>query len=284
MIDSISDCFELSNGVKMPCVGYGTYRTPEGRECVNGVLCALENGYRHIDTASFYANEAGVGEGIRLSGIKRDDIFVTTKVWNDMQGFDNTLQAFEESLKKLNTGYVDLYLVHWPNPAAFRTIFPKALIDTWKALEKLYKEGYVRAIGVCNSYKHHLKPLFEQCEIKPMVNQIEYHPGCPQKEAEEFSKENGLVVEGWAPLCKGRAFGTEPLRSIALRHAKSEAQVLVRWCLQHAVVPLPKSVTPSRIIENADVFDFVLSSVEMSALDEAAPCGRLGSHPDNAQF
>lgn len=268
----------------MPCVGYGTYRTPDGEECASGVAAAIECGYRHVDTAEFYANEKGVGEGLRRSGIDRSEVFLTSKVWNDNQGYERTLSAFSESLKKLKTDHLDLYLIHWPAPKAFRDEFPKYFIDTWRALEKLYSDGSVRAIGVCNSLPHHLKPVLRECEIIPMVNQIEYHLGYIQKEAEDFSKANGMVVEAWAPLCKGRAFGHESLRSIAHKYGKTEAQIMICWCLEHSVAPLPKSVHAERIKENADVFDFELTKNDMLSLDNFDACGRFGSHPDEADF
>lgn len=284
MIKGLSDSFTLANGVKMPCVGYGTYKTPDGEECAQGVKYALEVGYRHIDTAEFYGNEKGVGEGIVASGIDRKEIFVTTKIWNDNQGFDSTLRAFDNSLERLGLEYLDLYLIHWPIAYRFKDDYPKQFIETYRALEHLYKKGRVRAIGVCNCLKNHLNTLLENCEIKPMVNQIEYHVGYMPVEAERFSKENDIVVEGWSPLCKGRIFGFEPLKSIAEKHGKKESQVLVRWCLQHGVAPLPKSVHFDRIAENADIFDFELDEQDMLALDNFEGVGRLGSHPDTCNF
>ncbi|MEG2540259.1 MAG: aldo/keto reductase [Clostridia bacterium] len=284
MFKTLSDSFTLSNGVKIPCVGYGTYRTPDGEVCASGVEKAIECGYRHIDTAEFYDNEAGVGEGISRSGIARKDIFVTSKVWNDNQGYDSALRAFDTSTKKLKTDILDLYLVHWPSPAKFREVFPKMFVETWRALETLYKNGQVRAIGVCNCLPHHLKSLFGEIEVKPMVNQIEYHLGYIQDEAEKFSKENGMLVEAWAPLCKGRAFGFEPLKSIATKYGKTEAQILVRWCLQREVLPLPKSVHNDRIVENANVFDFEISAEDMALLNKFDACSRFGSHPDTCDF
>lgn len=281
---SLSDCYELYNGVKIPCVGYGTYKTPDGEVCAEGVRIALENGYRHIDTAEFYANEKGVGEGIRRSGIPRDEIFVTTKLWNSHQGYDSTLYSFDESVKKLGTDTADLYLVHWPIANDLREKYPRHLLETWRAFEELYKSGRVRAIGVCNCLKHHLNVILGECEVKPMVNQIEYHYGFRDEETVAFSKDNGMIVEGWAPLCKGRFFGEEPLKSVAEKYGKTEAQILVRYILEHGALPLPKSVTPARIIENANVFDFELSDEDVKLLDSFEGVGRLGSHPDRVTF
>jgi diketogulonate reductase-like aldo/keto reductase len=283
MFTNLSDTFKLSNGVEIPCVGYGTFRTPDGEICAEGVRLAIESGYRHIDTAAFYQNESGVGEGVRRSGIQRKDIFVTTKVWNDMQGYDNALRSFDASAKKLGFDTIDLLLVHWPAPYVYRAVFPKMLIDTWRAFEKLYKDKQVRAIGVCNSHKHHLKAIFGDCEIKPMVNQIEYHVGLIEKEAEEFSKQNGITVEAWAPLCKGRMMDNAVVSRIAKKHGCTPAQVLVRWCLQRQILPLPKSVTPSRIKENAQVFGFELDESDMEFLN-AVKGVRYGAHPDTAEF
>lgn len=284
MFHSPSDCFELTNGVRISCLGYGTYLTPDGDVCTEGVRAALAAGYRHIDTAEFYENEDGVGRGIAESDVPRKDIFVTTKVWNTHQGYDSTLYRFDESAKKLGLDYVDLYLVHWPMAKDFVKDYPKQLLETWRAFERLYADGRVRAIGVCNCMKHHLNVIFDACKVAPMVNQIEYHAGFLQEEAAEFSKRNGLVVEAWAPLCRGRAFGHPALVAAAEKHGKTQAQVLVRWCFEHGVLPLPKSVTPARIAENADVFDFSLSPDEVAAIDAIDTVGRIGSNPDDAKY
>ena len=286
MFTSLSDTFTLSNGVRIPCVGFGTYKTPDGDVCVTGVLTALEAGYRHIDTAEFYFNEEGVGKALAETSLPREDIFVTTKVWNTHQGFDATLRAFDLSMQKLGLDTLDLYLVHWPITKDFKEDYPARFIDTWRALERLYEEGRVRAIGVCNCLKTHLNVLFDACKVPPMVNQIEYHFGFTDRdqiEAVAFSQANGIVVEGWAPLCRGNAFGHTVLAAVAQKHGKTEAQVLVRFCLEHGVLPLPKSATPSRIIENADVFSFSLDAEDLAALDAVSSIGRLGPHPDEAR-
>lgn len=284
MFSSPKDAFKLRNGVEIPCVGFGTYLTPDGDTCVNSVKEALSAGYRHIDTAEFYANEESVGKALAESGIPRDEVFVTTKLWNTNQGYDSALRHFDMSAKKLGLDTVDLYLIHWPMAKDFVADYPKTLLDTWRAFERLYEEGRVRAIGVCNCLKHHLKVIIDNSKVAPMVNQIEYHAGLVQKEAEEFSKLNGVVVEAWAPLCRGRAFGNPVLESIAAKHGKTQAQVLVRWCLDKGVLPLPKSVTPSRIRENVDVFDFALSADEIAAIETIEGVGRIGSNPDDAKY
>lgn len=284
MFSSPKDAFKLRNGVEIPCVGFGTYLTPDGDTCVNSVKEALSAGYRHIDTAEFYANEESVGKALAESGIPRDEVFVTTKLWNTNQGYDSALRHFNMSAKKLGLDTVDMYLIHWPMAKDFVTDYPRTLLDTWRAFERLYEEGRVRAIGVCNCLKHHLKVIIDNSKVAPMVNQIEFHAGLVQKEAEEFSKQNGVVVEAWAPLCRGRAFGNTVLESIAAKHGKTQAQVLVRWCLDKGVLPLPKSVTPSRIRENIDVFDFALSADEIAAIETIEGVGRIGSNPDDAKY
>lgn len=284
MFSSPKDAFKLRNGVEIPCVGFGTYLTPDGNTCINSVKEALLAGYRHIDTAEFYANEESVGKALAESGISRDEVFVTTKLWNTNQGYDSALRHFDMSAKKLGLDTVDMYLIHWPMAKDFVADYPRTLLDTWRAFERIYEEGRVRAIGVCNCLKHHLKVIIDNSKVAPMVNQIEYHAGLVQKESEEFSKQNGVVVEAWAPLCRGRAFGNTVLESIAAKHGKTQAQVLVRWCLDKGVLPLPKSVTPSRIRENIDVFDFALSADEIAAIETIEGVGRIGSNPDDAKY
>lgn len=284
---SLGDEVALANGVTIPCVGFGTYKNTDPAECLSSVREALAAGYRHVDTAQFYFNEENVGEAIRESGLPRNEIFLTTKVWNTSQGYDNTLRAFDESMGKLGLDYLDLYLVHWPVAKDYATDYPSAFTQTWRALEKLYADGKVRAIGVCNCLKEHLNVLFGECKVKPMVNQIEYHFGFSdpdQTEAADFSRANGIVVEAWAPLCRGRAFGNPVLKAVAEKYGKTEAQILVRWCLQHETLPLPKTVSPARIRENADVFGFVISDEDMAALDAVDTVGRLGPHPTEARF
>lgn len=286
MFSSLTDCFTLSNGVKIPCVGFGTYKTPDGATCVESVKTAIEAGYRHIDTAEFYFNEESVGRAVAESGVPRGELFLTTKVWNTHQGYDDTLAAFDASMRRLGLDVLDLYLVHWPIAKDFKAEYPARFIDTWRALETLYLEGRVSAIGVCNCLKSHLNVLFGECRVMPMVDQIEFHFGftdADQLEAADYAAARGLVVEGWAPLCRGKAFGDPVLSAVAAKHGKTEAQVLVRWCLEHGVLPLPKSVTPSRIRENADVFSFSLDADDMARLDAVSSVDRLGPHPDEAR-
>ncbi|WP_044736103.1 aldo/keto reductase [Geobacillus kaustophilus] len=275
-MNGLQDCAALHNGVKMPWVGLGVYKVKEGEEVRSAVRTALEIGYRHVDTAAFYENEEGVGQAIRESGIPREQVFVTTKVWNTDQGYEATLKAFDRSLKKLGFDYVDLYLVHWPVKGKYK--------ETYRALEKLYKDGYVRAIGVSNFHIHHLQDVLDDCEIKPMVNQVEYHPRLTQKELHAFCRENGIQLEAWSPLMRGEILSEPTIVDIGRKYGKTPAQVVLRWDLQHGVVTIPKSVTPARIKENADIFDFSLTDEEMKQIDALNLNKRVGPDPDNFNF
>ncbi|AST00509.1 aldo/keto reductase [Geobacillus thermocatenulatus] len=275
-MNGLHDCATLHNGVKMPWVGLGVYKVKEGEEVRSAVRTALEIGYRHVDTAAFYENEEGVGQAIRESSIPREQVFVTTKVWNTDQGYETTLKAFDKSLKKLGFDYVDLYLVHWPVKGKYK--------ETYKALEKLYKDGYVRAIGVSNFQIHHLQDVMADCEIKPMVNQVEYHPRLTQKELLTFCRENGIQLEAWSPLMRGEILSEPTIVDIGRKYGKTPAQVVLRWDLQHGVVTIPKSVTPARIKENADIFDFSLTDEEMKQIDALNLNKRVGPDPDNFNF
>ncbi|MED0657106.1 aldo/keto reductase [Anoxybacillus ayderensis] len=274
---SLQDAATLHNGVRMPWLGLGVYKVQEGDEVIRSVRTALEVGYRHIDTAAFYENEEGVGQAIRESGIRREEVFVTTKVWNSDQGYESTLKAFHTSLKKLGFDYIDLYLVHWPVKEKYK--------ETYKALEKLYKDGFVRVIGVSNFQIHHLEHILADCEIKPMVNQVEFHPRLTQKELLAFCKQHQIQLEAWSPLMRGGELLNEPtLVDIAQKYEKTPAQVILRWDLQHEVVTIPKSVTPQRIAQNANIFDFTLTKEEMDAIDALNENRRIGPDPDNFDF
>lgn len=275
----LTDSYELSNGVKIPCVGFGTWQAENGEIAYNAVMAALKAGYRHIDTAAIYRNEESVGQAIKDSGIKREDIFVTTKLWNKCRSYELCYSAFERSINKLGLDYVDLYLIHWPASPAEYDDYNDINLDAWKAMSEIYKSGKIKAIGVSNFLPHHLEALMA-CEIKPMVNQIEFHPGYMQKETVEYCKNNGIIVEAWSPLGSGRVLSDERLKKIAEKYGKSVADICIRWCLQHGVLPLPKSVTESRIIENTKVFDFELSAEDMQAIDDFEEIGFSGFHPD----
>lgn len=262
----------LHNGVKMPYFGLGVYKVEEGNEVIDSVKTALEVGYRAIDTAALYENEEGVGKAIKASGIPRKEIFVTTKVWNTDHGYEKTLKAFDKSISKLGLDYVDLYLIHWPGKDTF--------IDTWRALEKLYRDGRVRAIGVSNFKPHHLQTLMEHSEEKPVINQVELHPYFQQKELREFCKQHDIVVEAWSPLGRGQVLDDPVLAEIGKKYGKTPAQVTLRWHLQNDIVIIPKSVTPSRIKENADIFDFELTAEDMEQIDQLDKNTRLFKDPD----
>lgn len=262
----------LHNGVKMPYFGLGVYKVEEGNEVIESVKTALEVGYRAIDTAALYENEEGVGKAIKESGIPREEIFVTTKVWNTDHGYEKTLKAFDKSISKLGLDYVDLYLIHWPGKDTF--------IDTWRALEKLYRDGRVRAIGVSNFKSHHLQTLMEHSEEKPVINQVELHPYFQQKELREFCKQHDIVVEAWSPLGRGQVLDDPVLAEIGKKYEKTPAQVTLRWHLQNDIVIIPKSVTPSRIKENADIFDFELTAEDMEQIDQLDKNTRLFKDPD----
>lgn len=283
-MEKLTDSFELANGYKIPCVGFGTWQTPNGETAVNVVKAAVEAGYRHIDTAAIYENEDGVGAGIKECGVARDQLFITSKVWNTERGYDKTMAAFDKTMSDLGLDYLDLYLIHWPaNSKQFPDNWDALNLSTWKALTELYKAGRIKAIGVSNFKVHHLKSLMET-EIKPMVNQIEFHPGFMQPEVVKFCKENNILVEAWAPLGTGRVLQNEQLLAIAAKYQRSVAQVCIRWCLQNGTLPLPKSVTPSRIVENSKVFDFALSAEDMAAINAMPEFGGSGLNSDVIDF
>ena len=281
MMNSVQDRIALQNGVQLPCVGYGTWRVPDSDTAVRSVETAIAVGYRHIDTAAIYQNEISVGKAVRNSGVDRSQLFVTSKVWNTERGYEKTMAAFEETLGRLGMDYLDLYLIHWP---ATKGDWQELNRDTWRALEELYETGKVRAIGVSNFLVKHLEPLMADAKVKPMVDQIEFHPGYMQKETLDYCQKNGVQVEAWSPLARGRVFGEGVLFSIAKAHGKSVAQVCLRWCLQNGVVPLPKSVTPERIKENAELFDFELTAEEMEKINAMPQAGWSGHHPDLISF
>jgi 2,5-diketo-D-gluconate reductase A len=268
----------LNDGKSIPQLGLGVWQTPDDT-AVTAVKTALDNGYRHIDTAAAYHNERGVGEGMRQSGLDRKDIFLTTKLWNDDQGFDSTLRAFDRSLGELGTDYVDLYLIHWPS--AHRGKYR----DTWKALVRLKEEGRARSIGVSNFEPAHLGAIIEDTGVTPVLNQVELHPDFQQKALRSVHEKHGIETESWSPLGQGHLLTNPVIVDIARKVGKTAAQVIIRWHLQTGLIVIPKSVTPSRIIENGKVFDFALDAAAMQALDALdSSGGRIGPDPKTAKF
>jgi diketogulonate reductase-like aldo/keto reductase len=277
---SLSDTFVLNTGYGIPCIGFDTWQTPDGKTSVNSVKNAIEIGYRHIDTAAVNENENSVGQGIRESGIDRKELFITTKLWNTQRGYEPTLKAFDTSLKNLNLDYIDLYLIHWPSNKANGSMINSY---TWRAFEKLQKDGLVRSIGVSNFLDHHLQALLSEAEIVPAVNQIEYHPGQMQPEVVEFCATYNILVEAWNPL-SGRMLNEHTLTEIAAKYGKTVTQICIRWILQNGILPLPKSMTTARIRENADVFDFVISDDDIRIINAIPYFGGSGQDPDKVNF
>ncbi len=276
--------YRLPNGVKIPAIGFGTYRTSAGKTAKQSVADALSAGYRSIDCAAIYRNESSVGEAIEESGLDRSQLFVTSKLWNDEKGYRSTYQAFEKTIEDLKLDYLDLYLIHWPIAKATKDDWRKANQETWRALEELYAMGRIRAIGVSNFRKNHLLSLMNYATIQPMVNQIEFHPGYKQRETVEFCKSSNLMVEAWAPLANGAVFQNEELKRLAGLYGKTVSQIVLRWIYQKGIVPLPKSITPDRIMENIDIFDFELQAEDVVCIDELEEFGFSGLDPDDLDF
>jgi diketogulonate reductase-like aldo/keto reductase len=276
MINSIKDCAVLNTGAKMPWLGFGVFQIADGREVEHAVRYALECGYRSIDTASAYGNERGVGKAIRESGIPREEIFLTTKVWNDDQRARRTAAAFEESLERLGVEYVDLYLVHWPVKGRYP--------GTWQVMEKIHQSGRAKAVGVSNFLIHHLEDILREGGTVPAVNQVEFHPFLLQSELLSFCRSHTIQVEAWSPLMQGRIITQPVVQKMAEKYGKTTAQIVLRWDLQHEVVTIPKSTHENRIAENARLFDFELSQEDMQLLDALDEGKRVGSHPDTFNF
>ncbi|MEN1987937.1 aldo/keto reductase [Paenibacillus hubeiensis] len=270
----------LHNGVRMPWFGLGVFQVNEGSELIAAVKKAIEHGYRSVDTAAIYGNEAGVGQAIAEAmkeyNVKREELFITSKVWTADLGYEETLAAFDATMSKLGLEYLDLYLIHWPKAGKYK--------GAWKAMEELYKAGRIKAIGVSNFQIHHLEDLLQDAEIKPMVNQVEYHPRLTQVELKAFCDQHGIQLEAWSPLMQGQLLDNPVLTEIAAAKGKSVAQIILRWDLQNGVVTIPKSTKEHRIIENASIFDFELTKEEMDRISGLNENVRVGPDPDNFNF
>ena len=276
MINSMTDYTVLNNGVKMPWLGFGVFKVPDGQVVEDAIRKALEAGYRSLDTATIYGNERGVGNAMAASGIPRGEIFLTTKVWNDDQRAGRVMEAFEESLALLGTDYVDLYLIHWPVRGRYK--------ETWTVLEEIYRSGRARAIGVSNFLVHHLEDLLADAEVVPAVDQVEFHPRLLQPDLLKFCREHGVQMEAWSPLMQGQIISEPRVQQLAAKYGRTPAQIVLRWDLQHGVVTIPKSVRAERIVENSQIFDFELAPEDVAALDALDENRRVGSHPDTFNF
>lgn len=262
----VTDCYTLSNGVKIPCVGYGTFQMANDEDTIGAICAAVSAGYRHIDTAQTYGNEESVGHALKKCGVPRKNLFITSKLGNPYHGYEATRNAFSSTLQALGTDYLDLYLIHWPNPIASRDNWIQANAGSWKAMEEFYLDGKIRAIGVSNFFPRHLEPLFDTAKVMPMVNQISLSPGQTQSELCAYSKEHGMLLEAYSPLGQGSMLQIPDMLKLAEKYGKSTAQLCIRWSLQMGFLPLPKSSTPARIAQNMDVFDFEISEEDMEII------------------
>lgn len=281
---SLTSTYQLANGEKIPVVGFGTWQTPDGQVAEESVLAALKAGYRHIDTAMIYGNEASVGRAIHKSGVRRDELFVTTKLWNTDHTYERAIQAIDTSLQTLGLDYLDLYLIHWPNPLAFRENWQEANSAAWRAMEEAVKAGKIKSIGVSNFMPRHLDALYQTAQIKPVVNQIYLNPSDQQKEVVAYNQAHDMISEAYSPLGTGNLLAVPELMSLAEKYERSVAQVTLRWSLQKGFLPLPKSITPSRIVENAQLFDFELSDEDMQAIDALQGVAGQAKNPDETTF
>lgn len=282
--NSLTDTYKLNNGVEIPVIGFGTWQTPNGQVAEESVLAALNSGYRHLDTAAAYGNEESVGVAIKKSGINRHELFVTTKLWNSDHGYQNTKKAIDTSLEKLDLDYLDLYLIHWPNPAAMRDNWAELNAESWQAMEEAVQAGKIRAIGVSNFRKHHLDELLKTAEIKPVVNQNYLNPSDMQEDLVKYNDSLGILNEAYSPLGTGGLLSNEVVNGIAEKYGKSPAQILIRWSLNHNFLPLPKSVHPDYIKANADVFDFDIEPEDMKKLDGLHGAAKIANDPDKVDF
>lgn len=279
----LNDAFVLNNGVKIPCIGFGTWDLPDTEITVNAVKAALAAGYRHIDCAPLYGNQPSVARALREANLAREELFINSKLWNSDRGYDKVLRAFDASLAQLGLDYLDMYLIHWPATARQCANWREVNADTWRAFEKLYREGRVRAIGVSNFKPHHLTPLLETATVPPMVNQIEYHPGQLQAQVTDFCRSHNILVEAWSPLGEGAMLHNATMVEIARAYNKSVAQVCIKWCLQNGILPLPRSGNAAHIVENAAVFDFELAPQDVQRINDLAYFEGSGLDPDELE-
>ncbi len=277
---SMTEPYILSNGVQIPCLGFGTWQVEDGDEAYQSVLEALKAGYRHIDTAQAYGNEQSVGRALKDSEIPRNEVFITSKLANPVRGYDETIQAFNESLRKLDTDSMDLFLIHWPRPHKYRDDWQRMNAESWRAMEDLYKEERVRAIGISNFLPHHIRELMNTATVAPMVNQIRLCPGNTQDEVVDYSRDMGMLLEAYSPLGVGKIFQVPQMKEMAEKYGKTIGQIALRWSLQRGYLPLPKSVTPSRIKENTQLFDFELAEEDMQRISELEGVCGYNSDPD----
>jgi len=276
---TINDTYTLNNGLQIPCVGFGTFKSTDNGSA-DAIKMAIEAGYRYLDTASFYHNEEFVAQAIKESGMKREELFLVTKAWKTQMGYKAVREAFQESLQKLDTDYVDLYLIHWPVPEAGYKQWKQLDIDTWKALEELYAEGKMKGIGVSNFLPHHLENLMESADVKPLVNQIEFHPGYTQEATVRYCQEHDILVQAWSPLGRTRVLNYPMLVEMAEKYGVSTARLCIRYAIQRGVVPIPKASSMERIKDNQNVFDFEISKEDMYRISSLPQTGWSGLHPD----
>jgi diketogulonate reductase-like aldo/keto reductase len=281
---SLTDSYTLSDGVKIPCIGFGTWQTPNDDDGVTAILNAFEVGYRHVDTAQAYGNEKSVGIAVKKSGLAREELFITSKLSNRVRGYQQTIDSFEETMKRLDMDYLDLFLIHWPNPTPFRDRWQDANAETWQAFEALHKAGRIRSIGISNFHPHHIKALMKTAIITPMVNQIRLCPGDTQDVVVDYSRSLDMLMEAYSPLGVGKIFEVPELKALANKYSKSIAQIAIRWSLQQGYLPLPKTVTPARIRENADVFNFELDAADVQFLADLKGVAGYSADPDTIPF
>lgn len=282
-MNSFNDSLTLRNGVKIPCMGFGTYKAADG-ESTQVIRTAIECGYRYFDTASFYGTEPFLREAIKESGISREEFFIASKLWKDEMGYDNAKKAFERTLKNLGTEYLDLYLIHWPLPTSGYKDWKTLDRETWRALEELYKEGKVKAVGVSNFLPHHIENLLKICEISPMVDQIEFHPGYTQDAVVNYCREKGIIVQAWSPIGRGRVLEDSLILGLAEKYKVSAAQICLRYAVQKGIIPLPKSSSAERMRQNQDIFSFEIEKEDMYRIDTMPQTGWSGEHPDRERI